>query len=339
MPPRRRQQQQQQQQPQQQEQQQQRRQQQPQRSRTAATQPVAARWTQPVTTARWTQPVTTAHIFRNFTELHQHELAARYRVHRPGGCDCSKMRQANLPPYQDGFTILPNNGPSRSVYQCKIVLPTGMTFVDQPLEAELLLRNKLFPPAGDATTTSIDGAIFCARCILMDEPNGFVGIASDRRSLVEYVRDLARLESGHNDDDLHHHDRAVDSVVLRRSEVLALVNARTRSKIELAKTKLLASLKWESDKLDYVVDRVEIGHHLATMLQLVGDDHDATFWFVIVQSEQRRDRTISNIWLDLPGGKRDLGETSLDCTIRENAGRIVAAGHQGMDGVDSAAPG
>jgi 8-oxo-dGTP pyrophosphatase MutT (NUDIX family) len=260
-----------------------------------------------------------ARIFDSFAALHQHVGAARYKVHKPA-CDCSKVvKLALAPAYNNGFVLLPETQNSRQknvYYHCPI--QGGMSYADQPVEAEWQLRNVLFPPPSSSAsrddTTQGSFKISCAVCLLIDQPNGFVGIASDRRSVVEYVCHQARLESNHDqaDDNNWHHDHAIDSVVVEVSEAWALATARTRNQSLQAKTRLLASLRRESTKLNQTSD-VEIGHHLKIMLQLVGDN-DATFWFVMVQNS---DLGANRVTLDLPGGKRHLGETSLDCAIRE----------------------
>eukprot|EP00536_Pseudo-nitzschia_multiseries_P005518 jgi/Psemu1/285832/fgenesh1_pg.103_\ len=81
--------------------------------------------------------------------------------------------------------------------------------------------------------------------------------------------------------------------------------------------------------IERFTDGIELGHHLQSVLALTttttnnsnnnkrstssndDDDDDDCWWFVIGYDDHK------SIMLDLPGGKRHLGETSLEGAIRE----------------------
>jgi hypothetical protein len=249
--------------------------------------------------------------------------------------------------------------------------PPAMTVRAAPTETVRVAENSKFQiyddnddTSGTTTNTASRAAvaneiikfkISCAACLLAVQPNGFVGICSTRRTLVEYVRDQARLESSNDGSQPGglHHDHAIDAVVLAASELRALLTAArtTPEQSAEAKKQLWASLRQESSRLEKVLEQyranqvvtmdLEIGHHLKIMLGLMedrenkGDDdkkeEEETYWFVMVQNdddesdEQQGGSNTNNnnnqnhrvIKLDLPGGKRYLGETSLECAIRE----------------------
>lgn len=208
--------------------------------------------------------------------------------------------------YRVGFTILPDTKKSRNpnIYR----FPIEGSFARNMKQAEILLRNDLFPPKPAEISPKFK--IGCAACLLAHEPNGFVGIASKQKSVVEYVRDKAQLEAAMEASSWHH-DHAAFCCVVPATSISAMVQARTRSQISEAQKPLMACLDLQCGDTNLNGSRIIIGHHLQTMQQLVGSD-DADYWFAMVQQ-----KGADKVLLDLPGGKRHLGETSLECAIRE----------------------
>ena len=65
------------------------------------------------------------------------------------------------------------------------------------------------------------------------------------------------------------------------------------------------------------VHRWQEGFHLMEILNLLNHNNDAKVMIVMFEYTKNEKENVNNWKIDIPGGKRYLGETSLDCAIRE----------------------
>mmetsp|Transcript_32569 Transcript_32569/g.65950 ORF Transcript_32569/g.65950 Transcript_32569/m.65950 type:complete len:434 (+) Transcript_32569:152-1453(+) len=267
----------------------------------------------------------------DFASMHAECQAARYKVHRPG-CKCSKMKTVRerlkstesdndyeFPLLLHGLVVLPDIKSIDSVYLC---LDTDVTaFSNDPKEAELKLRGELFseddPNSGyldQKNTSSQPYKVSCAQCLLIDKPNGFVCVSSPSTQTVAVARDIAlkRIRYKKEENIPLHADHAEHLVVISRKILWQLSTARTRDQINKANYSLVDSLNRQGIS-DLEDQQIELGHHLASLLHITKKDPDAdsTLWLVMMQWSGKK-------WnIDLPGGKRHLGESSFEGAVRE----------------------
>jgi hypothetical protein len=283
----------------------------------------------------------------DFEAMHMKCRAARYKVHKPG-CSCSKVKQArsalstkvenstdgdvNVNSLDtsteklNGLVVLPEDAKNMfSVYLC---VGTGVDeFKRAPLEAELKLKDEIFAQSRVDTAT-VSFKVSCAVCLLRDEPNGlrgepngFVCVSSSSRQTVDFVRDLARkrAKQKQQDGDLHA-DHAHFVCTAPRRALWQLCKAKTRAHKSQATNELMEHLGMQgvpTNTTDTSIG-IELGHHLSSLLYITSRDSDAdtAYWMTIVYDDT--DRKKSPCWtFDLPGGKRHLGERSLEGAIRE----------------------
>ena len=262
--------------------------------------------------------------------MHAECQAARYKVHRPG-CNCSKMKTVRerlrtendddyeFPAVLNGLVVLPDVKSIDSIYLC---LDTDDTaFSNDPKEAELKLRGELFseddPNSGyleQKNTSSQPYKVSCAQCLLIDEPNGFVCVSSPSTQTVAVARNLAlkRIRYKKEEDIPLHADHGEHLAVISRKILWQLSTARTRDQTNKANYTLVDSLNRQGMG-DLEDQQIELGHHLVSLLHITKKDTDvdSTLWLVMMQWSGKK-------WnIDLPGGKRHLGETSFEGAVRE----------------------
>jgi hypothetical protein len=253
----------------------------------------------------------------------------------------------------DGLVVVPDNK-QRIVYLCS---ETNQDIFDNdPLMAELKLRDEIFSPSkmlssadADAgadvetiatATTVVDESQFkvsCASCLLMaNEPNGFCLVASSSSTsldLVDEVRDRSRLRKEEKEaiGEALHPDHAHFVARLPRSSLWKLCQSKTRSQRSQALDEIFVHLSGQDidnniinvdNNIERFTNGIELGHHLLSLLNLTDGtnqrycaDADANsnvdYWLVLGYDDAK------SLMLDLPGGKRHLGETSLEGAIRE----------------------
>ena len=275
----------------------------------------------------------------SFWQMHNDCKALRYKVYKPRS-DCPKLLRLvehhdssdELTDVMledgriDALVVVPDTK-QKYVYVCRDT-QVGV-FEEDPQAAETKLRNEIFPPttvapeaAGDveeSATTSIDETKFkvsCAQCLLQaHEPNGFCLIASSSASVVDTIRDTSRS----NKDEKEamgrplHPDHAHFVANLPRSSLHNLYRSKTRAQTSSAVDEILGHLSNqdinEAHDPERFTDGIKIGHHLRSMLALTNRSNDS--WLVMGYDDHK------SLELDLPGGKRHLGETSLEGAIRE----------------------
>lgn len=90
-----------------------------------------------------------------------------------------------------------------------------------------------------------------------------------------------------------------------------LHRSKTRAQTSKAVDDILGHLSGQDVDvgIERLTDGIELGHHLSAVLNLKERSDD--YWLVLGYDHDK------SLVLDLPGGKRHLGETSLEGAIRE----------------------
>ncbi len=258
----------------------------------------------------------------DFLSMHSQCQAARYKVHAPG-CSCSKMKaiRERVPPGQqpilDGLVVLPDIKNIQSVYLC---LDTNYhVFQSNPKDAELKLYAELFSANESAGDGGQPYKVSCAQCLLTDKPNGFVCVSSPSAQTVEFARDLARKRIRYKKAEqiALHSDHSEHVCVLPRNILWKYETAKTRDQSNKADYALRSGLSKQG--VEHAVGEeanrceIELGHHLVSLLHITKKDVDANSanWLVMLQWKGTKYQ------VDLPGGKRHLGETSWEGATRE----------------------
>jgi len=197
------------------------------------------------------------------------------------------------------------------------------SFPLDPLRHEQTLKNLIFPSSQNDCTANIK--VSCASCILDLEPNGFVCISSSNRADIEKAKNMAQaskeiaIKSGASLHSDHAHCICIFQQDLLRKSANLLTSKRkskekpTRILFELVQDLLSQCVVLEED------DTITIGHHLCKILDILKEKRheEYKYLFTMVTKTIKGKRTIYDI--DLPGGKRHLGETSFDCALRETS--------------------
>jgi hypothetical protein len=298
----------------------------------------------------------TTHIHtRDFLSMHRSCRAAAYKVHKLG-CNCDKLRSVQSsnvkfvgrdddegdgeeePPRtfeelearrNQGLLVLPDFKHVRHVYLCQndnVLLDDNGE--DEPrCGLENKLKEELFSERRQDNDGDDKGSSFkvsCAGCLLKDEPNGFACISSTNYNLImTQVRDAARQAQQvkiANGDKLHP-DHAHHCIVLPHSALARIHRSKTRSQSQQARDEVLELMQHQQDVpiTPETTVEVELGHHLGSALDLTrttaNKDEEESYWFLMVYDDTQ---TKTPHWtLDLPGGKRHLGETAIKAAMRE----------------------
>lgn len=210
-----------------------------------------------------------------------------------------------------------------------------------PLSYETKLRNHIFPSTDDVNgcNTSNDTCWFnviCAYCMLHLEPNGFSCIRTNQSSLFKLHRirnQSHRISSQliHEGKSLHT-DHAEYTCILSLSLLMKFKKELQNNYLQSKKkanidTDMLQKVAHEMTHQDIPItlsknddlisnpDHLQMGHHLKSMLKIYSKEpqntKDPIYLFVIVEFDDHK------FTLDLPGGKRHLGESSWEGAKRE----------------------
>lgn len=237
----------------------------------------------------------------------------RFKVHRPG-CACGKVKRvvwpADCAPRMDNFWVLKDT-PSVDQIFCG---GSAASYETDPLACEVTLRDVVFtynPSTRENTETNqqqppLPFKISCALCMLTgDHPNGFVCITADTAEAVNRARDMAwhertaKLQRG----EALHSDHAHFVCTLSKAALQSYRQSRTH------KQALMDELMDQGLKRLTTDTKLELGHHLKAILGEL--EHE--FLLVMVYDDK------TSFALDVPGGKRQLGEGSWECAVRETS--------------------
>jgi len=266
---------------------------------------------------------------------------ARYKVHA-SRCDCNKVKvlysgdERRISLY-DGLVVLPDAKRPQFAYVCcetrfdsKASFARNRSAYETKLCAEIFRSNALNKGVTTGKCTeSNDKAhkqikISCAQCLLKFEPNGFVCVSSTSLSTMLFVRDIARENSKRKKEAglTLHADHADYVCIVSVKALLNMSKARTRRETVAASLGLTYELTCNNgisvDVISRNVNRkhikIEFGHHLKSLLYIVSNyEYQDMHWFVLVNCMEDE----VDFALDLPGGKRHLGENSFNCAVRE----------------------
>eukprot|EP00977_Amphora_coffeiformis_P021017 scaffold8728_cov164-Amphora_coffeaeformis.AAC.2 len=229
----------------------------------------------------------------DFAAFVRESQAFRFKVHRPG-CKCGKVKRIVWPargPPMDSFWVLKDT-PSMDVVFCG---GSAASYQTDPLTCEMTLHEVVF-----ADDQAPPFKISCALCMLQNHPNGFVCVTADTAAVVDRARDMARqertakLERGQTLHSDHAHSICTVSVA-------ALKNHVKNKKV------LMEELQRQGVEGLSPHTKIKLGHHLKVSLESLEHEYILVMVF--------DDKTFFS--LDLPGGKRQLGEGSWECAVRE----------------------
>jgi len=238
----------------------------------------------------------------------------------------------------DSLIVLPDTkGSNPSIYSCTNT--NLQSFQKDGISCEQKLAKEIF---GNTSTTtdkapSSDNKkippfkVNCAICLLTThQRNGFVAIISNSYNELQSTITSARkstLIKQSNGKKLHA-DHAHFICAIKLSSLYSLLSAgKTRSKNEMVTKDILMQIRNDggvdclsSEMTNESTSSVQIkmGHHLTSLLWLLQDDKQKSsnnnVKYIMTMGYIDSSHAIE---LDLPGGKRHLGETTLQGVIRE----------------------
>ena len=184
-------------------------------------------------------------------------------------------------------------------------------------QCERKLANEILE---DNKTNSLDALPFkvaCAACLLTGhQKNGFLAIVSDSAQELQPIIEEARVASN-NASHLHSDHGNVCAVEL--SSLKSLLSAKTRARSNQVVSEMLEQLKdggidLQSTDASSGTSTIKLGHHLTSLLSLLQGKLKLMSGYIMVIVY---DDGPKGLELDLPGGKRHLGETTLQSLVRE----------------------
>jgi hypothetical protein len=283
-------------------------------------------------------------ILTDFSRLVQESQAARYKVHKPK-CSCSKVRALALTTRtkrnenenrkderqnfetSDGFVILPDIKTIQSIFTGGSA--TAESYLLDPLGCEKTLQEIIFSPKttdNNQTQIKVKVKVSSASCILHNEANGFLCITSPSRTIVDGAQICAReAQQLKADKGIALHPDHADYICTLRQSILKSLLAGKKSNgngnpSSESMNMLLQELRDQgvdvsNDANSIHKPMIVIGHHLKTMLNMNITKGKDNFMFTMITKTIKKERCVFEI--DLPGGKRHLGETSFECAVRE----------------------
>jgi len=250
---------------------------------------------------------------QKFQTFYEHTNSIRYKVHHLLHCKCKRLMNylynttTTVTPGIDKLIVVSADDAQTitSHYICS-------STCSNLLEMENMLRSEIFTNGIEKTNIKVS----CSECILSSIPNGFAFIMSRNKNRIEEM--IKNAEEKKNEKELLdavHHDHATFLKCMPYAE--------------LRRIKYWPHLFFNGlvkDKQDvYVNDWAHTwkdGPHLKEMMDLISKHNH---WnscerkYVMIMFEYKKgEKEKINYWtLDIPGGKRYLGETPMQCAIRE----------------------
>ncbi|GFH45708.1 hypothetical protein CTEN210_02182 [Chaetoceros tenuissimus] len=280
--------------------------------------------------------------------------AKRYKVHKRD-CRCPKISniiqqlqkedptdQQQEPSFakkmklvKERFLVLPDSKGLKAIFASSEVLAEDPRIFHQKklspkqrdiiLKEETRLKELIFPSNENPQKVKVS----CAACLLEVQQNGFLAIASSDFRNMKRVTKLAieaRELKLQEEKDLHH-DHADYVCILPRILLQKHISpSKQKGRISNRDLESFQELKQCMNEQNINItdeDRIEFGHHLETMLGIFSGI-DANFeqykyLFVMINKDVKGDGKYQrNVYvIDLPGGKRHMGEYTFDCAVRE----------------------
>lgn len=264
-------------------------------------------------------------IHQDFASLHRKIKSGKYKIHEPG-CSCTKLvnlrkkaasRGITDDARFDGFVVIPDTSSKQlaNVFVCPQT--TKAAFDKDRVATELRLQQALFPPQQHPPLQP-RYKVNCAACLLRVEPNGFVSIQSSSRAAVQRVCDIATATAVSLQQQ-QHDDHGDFVAVVSYRKLKALRRAKTRGAKE-ARTRDV----WDELRQQTGVEGdtrspppvLKVEHHLEALLDLSSEPGDGSDNYLLVMGYY------ADWALNLPGGKRRLGESTWECAKRETMEEI-----------------
>jgi hypothetical protein len=175
---------------------------------------------------------------------------------------------------------------------------------------ENILRHEIF---SNNVEINNNIKVSCAECVLSTVQNGFACILTAQKSRLEEV--IQNAEQNRNEKEKYHklhHDHA---------QFLHPITLAGLRDMKCWKKSFINDLIREKGK-KYVKEWEhcwEEGPHLLEMMVIFKNRrvNNAQFMMIMFEYTKAEENKTNNWKLDIPGGKRYLGEKTLDCAIRE----------------------
>jgi hypothetical protein len=240
-----------------------------------------------------------------------------------------------------GYIVVPNTNKLKWIFHRNSKsLSSAIIKNDDFQERERQLRDVLFVPS----LKPFQFKVSCANCILETQPNGFVCIVSSSSVQVDRARDLARREAQvlkERGEELHsdHTDHVCTlPEQLLRAALPPWKKGKKKEAAEMTQSQSIATLGILQCMADQGLpikgggtghgNKIKFGHHLKSILKILGrqqgpknitNDSGDKYIFTMIReiNKSNLDNKETVLDIDLPGGKRHLGETSFECAVRE----------------------
>jgi len=200
---------------------------------------------------------------------------------------------------------------------------TGNTVYEADnLYCEGILRDHLFlPPSSEKSASgrfpAKNAKISFAQCVLLSNPNAMAIVMSSSYDHLDKIR----LKGSNRRANMKQvkHDHCDDLFIFRYENLVNFCKGKTRAQ----KSEMCQLLKNDDGHLPSCTKELNIGYHLETVLSSLRRTREiAKNKFIMVMGRNHDlaggNGNISGIVdLDLPGGKRHIGETVLKCLSRE----------------------
>lgn len=242
----------------------------------------------------------------------------------------------------DNLIVMPDTYRPSAVYVCRDT--NSARFKENGIACEQKLSMEIFASKKGDSGGNDDIPPFkvsCAICLLTNhQPNGFAAITSDSFDRVQHNVDKARDAFAVNAKKGLHSDHAHFVCALDISSLQLLQQSgKTRSAWSECTRNILnqmndAGVKLSTDARNFMSSgekkegqevKISFGHHLSSLLHIMADKcpnnsisitSKRTMQLKYIMIIGYEDNAVA--WeLDLPGGKRHLGETTIEGAIRE----------------------
>jgi hypothetical protein len=230
--------------------------------------------------------------------------------------DCSsladQLKDLAISDPLDHLVVVPDTKTTPAIFVCNET--TSEEFRADARQCERKLANEIFE---DKKTNSLDALPFkvaCAACLLTGhQKNGFLAIVSDSAQELQPIIEEARVASNKAS---HLHSDHGNVCAVELSSLKSLLSSKTRARSNQVMSEMLEQLKnggidLQSASLD--TSTIKLGHHLTSLLLLQGKLKLMSGYIMVIVYDDGP----KGLELDLPGGKRHLGETTLQSLVRE----------------------
>jgi len=265
----------------------------------------------------------------NFNSIFHSQLcrAAKYKVHLPN-CSCSKLESLRkrydddcrsladqlkdlaISDPLDHLVVVPDTKTTPAIFVCNDA--TSEEFRADASQCERKLANEIFE-GKNGSLNALPFKVACAACLLTGhQKNGFLAIVSDSAQELQPTIEEARVASNKAS---HLHSDHGNVCAVELSSLKSLLSAKTRARSNEVVSEMIEQLKNGGIDLQSAdASSIKLGHHLTSLLSLLQGKLKMMSGYIMVIVY---DDGPKGLELDLPGGKRHLGETTLQSLVRE----------------------